>query len=276
MKFKPAKKEFSLDDLPETRGKQFLDFFKTRPLLFLQIGLVILLFALPFLLTFLVKYYAILLPASKTMEEVGYLSFYKTTTLVFDLFYGISFFFIFVALAGIGRIIRQWAWGEGIYFWHDFKKGIKQNIKVFSIYWFLFSLCFFLNDLVSFLINNAIVVYIISGLILLLLPLMMMGLSQSLLYTNTFIKVIENSFFYCLKKPLMTLLFFIFGCGVMCLGLIDQIMIQAICYVALFLLILPVLITGWHQVCLSIFDKYTNKEYYPNLYQKGLRGEFLK
>ena len=109
MKFRPAKKEFSLDDLPETRGKQFLDFFKTRPLLFLQIGLVILLFALPFLLTFLVKYYAILLPASKTMEEVEYLSFYKTTTLVFDLFYGISFFFIFVALAGIGRIIRQWA-----------------------------------------------------------------------------------------------------------------------------------------------------------------------
>ena len=167
MKFRPAKKEFSLDDLPETRGKQFLDFFKTRPLLFLQTGLVILLFALPFLLTFLVKYYAILLPASKTMEEVEYLSFYKTTTLVFDLFYGISFFFIFVTLAGIGRIIRQWAWGEGIYFWHDFKKGIKQNIKVFSIYWFLFSLCFFLNDLVSFLINNAIVVYIISGLILL-------------------------------------------------------------------------------------------------------------
>ncbi len=80
MKFRPAKKEFSLDDLPENRGKQFLDFFKTRPLLFLQIGLVILLFALPFLLTFLVKYYAILLPASKTMEEAQKISFYKTTT----------------------------------------------------------------------------------------------------------------------------------------------------------------------------------------------------
>ncbi len=276
MKFRPAKKEFSLDDLPETRGKQFLDFFKTRPLLFLQIGLLLLLFAIPFLATFLIKYYGILLPASKTMEGDEYISFFKTTTLVFDAFYILSFFFLFLALSGLGRIIRQWAWGEGIYFWHDFKKGIKQNIRSYSLYWIAFSLLFFLSDLLSLLLSNRIVSYFLTGFLLLFLPLIMMGMSQSLFYTNPFGKTLSNSFFYCLKKPLITFVFLLLSYAILCLTLINQIMIEALCFLFLFLLILPLFICGWHQFSLSIFDEYTNKEFYPNIYQKGLRGEFLK
>ena len=276
MKFKPAKKEFSLDDLPETRGKQFLDFFKTRPLLFLQIGLLLLLFAIPFLATFLIKYYGILLPASKTMEGDEYISFFKTTTLVFDVFYILSFFFLFLALSGLGRIMRQWAWGEGIYFWHDFKKGIKQNIKGYSLYWISFSIIFFLSDLLSLLISNRILSYFLTGFLLLFLPFIMMGMSQSLFYTNSFAKTLSNSFFYCLKKPLITFVFLLLSYAMLCLTLIDQIMIQALCFLFLFLLVLPLFICGWRQFSLSIFDEYTNKEFYPNTYQKGLRGEFIK
>ena len=276
MKFRPAKKAFQVEDLPSTRGREFWDFFKTRFSLFLEIGGLLLLFSLPFLLSFLVKYYVLLYPASKSMEEAQYLSFYKSTRLLFDGVYSLCFFFLFLALSGIGRIVRQWIWGNGIYFWHDFGKGIKQNFKNYFFFWLCFSLFFVLDDFLSLTIKNSLITYVISGVILLFLPVLMMAMVETLVYNDSFFKLLSNAFSYLLKKPLITLLFFLFPCAVMCLTIIDQIMIQFLLFAILFGLLLPFYLVGWSLYCFSLFDEFTNKESYPSFYKKGLRFEFKK
>ena len=276
MKFRPAKKAFRIEDLPDTRGKEFLDFFKTRFSLFLEIGGILLLFGVPFLLSFLVKYYAILLPASKSMEEAQYLSFYKTTSLVFDGIYSLSFLFIFLALAGIGRIVRQWIWGNGIYFWHDFGKGIRQNFKSYFLFWLCFSFLFVLEDFVSLTVKHAFASYILSGLFLLPLPILMMGMVETLVYNDSFLKLLKNALSYLVTNPLISLAFFLFPCGVMCLTLIDQIMIQALLFVLLLGVLFPFYVVGWCLYCFYLFAEFTNKETYPALYKKGLKAEFIQ
>ena len=276
MKFRPAKKAFQIKDLPATRGQEFWDFFKTRFALFLEMGGLLLLFGLPFLASFLVKYYALLYPAAKSMAEAEYLSFYKTTRLLFSGVYSLCFFFLFLAFGGIGRIIRQWIWGNGIYFWHDFGKGIKQNFKNYFLSWLCFSFFFVLEDFCSLTIENSLIAYAISGVFLLLLPVLMMAMVETLVYSDSFFQLLRHSLSYLLKKPLATLLFFLFPCGVICLTLIDQIMIQFAVFSILFALILPFYLVGWSLYCFSLFDEFTNKESYPSLYKKGLRYEYEK
>ena len=105
MRFKPSSKAFSVDDLPETRQKQFGDFFKTRPGLFFQIGGVLLLFAVPFLACFLFKYYGILYPASKSLSPEEFEAFLKTNTLVFDGVYALCFLLLFNYLSLVKRVL---------------------------------------------------------------------------------------------------------------------------------------------------------------------------
>ena len=276
MRFKPSNKAYSIDDLPATRQKQFVDFFKTRPGLFFQLGGVLLLFALPFLACFLFKYYGILYPASQSLDPEEFEAFSKTNTLVFDGVYALCFLLIFLALAGLGRIIRQWAWGEGIYFWRDFGKGIQQNGKTALLCWVLFSLGFWGSDLISLLVPFLWVSIFFDGLCLLLLPFLMMLLVQSFVYSNPLGKALANSFFYLFKKPWWVLLFLLFPFGFFLLPLIDSILWQAFSYFLVFFLAMPRFMTGWELYCFSLFDAYTNQEFYPEIYQKGLRGEFQK
>ncbi len=276
MKFRPAKKAFQIEDLPKTRGQEFWDFFKTRFILFLEIGGILLLFGIPFLFSFLLKYYALLYPASKSMAEAEYLFFYKTTTLLFSGIYSLCFFFLFLALGGIGRIVRQWIWGNGIYFWHDFGKGVKQNFKNYLLFWLCFSFFFVLDELLSLMVGNSLVANLISGVFLLFLPVLMMAMVETLVYSDPFFRLLRNAFSYLLKRPLIALLFFLFPCAVVCLTLVDQIMIQFLLFAILFALILPFYLVGWSLYCFSLFDEFTNKESYPSLYKKGLRHEFEK
>ncbi|HAS56444.1 MAG TPA: hypothetical protein DEF61_04825 [Firmicutes bacterium] len=276
MKFKPSKKEFLVADLPVNRKAQFFDFFKTRPMLFLEIGLLLLLFFSPFLVAFIFKYYVVLLPAYNSLSETEYISFYLTNSLVFDFVYCLCFLFVFIGLSGIGRIIRQWAWGNGIYFWHDFIKGVKQNIKAYLLFWLLFSVFYFVSDLLVLTMGNFFTKYIFAGISLLLFPVLIMGMCLSLIYSDRPLKLLINSFSYCLKRPFYTFLFLLFPYGVLCLNLIDQIMVLFLVVVILILIIFPLYMVAWHLYCLSLFDDFTNKEYYPNLYKKGLREEYIK
>lgn len=137
-KEKSSPKDFSPDDLPSTRWQEYWDFFKTRPGMFFALGGTMLLFFVPFLIAFLLKYYAVLSTAASQLSEEDFLSFSLTNTFVFDAVYAVCFLIFFLGLAGNARIIRQWAWGEGIYFWHDFGLGVKQNGKNYVLASLLF------------------------------------------------------------------------------------------------------------------------------------------
>ncbi len=276
MKFRPAKRDFTVDNLPNSRKAQFFDFFRTRLGMFFSFGGVFLLFGVPLIAAILLKYYMFLVPASKTLGEADYASYHKTICLIFDFVYCLCFLFFFLAFAGLGRIFRNWAWGKGIYFFHDFLLGIKKNFPSYFPLWFIFSFFFFASEFVSLSVSESWISYLVGGACLLLVPPLLMAMSEVLYYSNSFGKLLMNSFSYCFKKPLMTLIFLLIPYGTLCLGLIDWIMIMVLIVALVMLLLLPVIYVSWNLYALSIFDEFTNSEYYPSIYHKGLRDEFVK
>ncbi len=276
MKFRPAKRDFAIENLPGSRKAQFFDFFRTRLGMFLSFGGVFLLFGFPLITAILLKYYTFLMPASETLGEADYASYYKTTCLIFDFVYCLCFLFLFLAFAGLGRIFRNWAWGKGIYFFHDFILGIKKNFPSYFPLWLIFSFFFFASKFISLSASETWISYLVAGVCLLLLPALMMATSQILYYSNPFGKLFSNSFSYCFKKPLVTLVFLLVPYGILCLELIDWIMIMVLMIALTLLLLMPIIYVSWNLYALSIFDEFTNKEYYPSIYHKGLRDEFIK
>ncbi len=276
MKLRLGKKDFSVEDLPNSRKAQFLDFCKTRFGMFFSFGGIFLLCGLPLLAAILVKYYLFLLPAYKSLSEAEYVSFYKTTCLIFTLLYCLCFLFLFLGAAGLGRVFRQWAWGKGVYFFHDFLLGIKKNFPSYLLLWLLWSLFYFLSKFISLSVSSIWLSYLSGGICLLLLPALFMAMSQVLYYSSSLTKLFVNSFSYCFKKPLVTFAFLLIPYGVLCFGLIDQVMVMVLVVALSLLLLLPFYFVGWNLFALTIFDEFTNREYYPAIYQKGLRGEFKK
>ena len=183
---------------------------------------------------------------------------------------------LFLAFAGTGRITRQWAQGKGIYFWHDFLYGIKKNFGSYFLFWLFFSLFYLLCKLVALLASKLWISYLVSGLCLLLLPGLMMAMAETLYYSNSLLKLLSSSFSYCLKKPFSTIALLLLPYGVLCIGLIDKVMIMVLILVLTILLIFPLYFVGYHLFALSLFDEFTNKEFYPAVYHKGLRDEFKK
>lgn len=275
MKFRPAKKEYGINDLPLTRKDQFFDLIKTRFSLFLEIGGILLLFATPFLFAFIIKYFVILKNAEPNLNADEFLAFKKFIYLIFDGIYCLCFLLIFTALAGIGRIIKEWVWGKGVYFWHDFIKGIKENFFLYLGLWFIFSIFFLINEFLYIYIDNDIVYILFGGFSMLLLPLLMMIMSQSVIYNSPFNERVRNSFFYLVKKPFVTLLFLLFPYAILSITIIHLLIVEFFVFALAFLLFCPFYIVGWYLFSLSLFDEYTNKEFYPSFYKKGLREEFL-
>lgn len=140
-------------------------------------------------------------------------------------------------------------------------------------------LCFFslghlLQDVIGIYVGNVVFRYLLQGLVLLLLPALLMTLSSSSIYSDSFSKGLGNSFVYCLKKPQWVLLFLLPCYGVAFFVAIDRVLLQAALYAGVVFLILPLYAVGWFLFSLSLFDHFTNQAYFPDYYLRGLSGEF--
>lgn len=143
MKRKPkvSKTAYTQNMLPQNRKEIFFDVIHLQWRNLLLLGLILLLFALPLLLStiaediYIPNFYASVDPdtTEQQMEAAYALAYWEigrslVNTLLLVLFS--------VAVSGVCRIIRQYAWEENVHIPTDFVKGIKDNIMqmAFSIY----------------------------------------------------------------------------------------------------------------------------------------------
>lgn len=136
---KTAKTDYTQAMLPHTRKEVFIDVVKLHFRELLLCGVIVFLFSLPMhiLTLFEDAYIANInsgLPENATSQQLGdayneliaFQNFGAVMDVVFILIFSIGF-------SGLMRVIRQYAWEENVFFWHDFCKGIRQNIKHTSL-----------------------------------------------------------------------------------------------------------------------------------------------
>mgnify|MGYP003297642874 CR=1 FL=1 len=280
-KIKQAENDFSEALLPSTRRQQFKDLLKNEWKTLLTIGLLLLLFSLPYIGIYIFRYISASLYTSYLFDG-GYTEHQVSFNLmifhlIFDGFNIVSYVSISICLAGVFRVLDNLVLGEGILFKDDFILGIKKNWKSFVVCGVIFALIKALYRFSTNFFNydGSTGKTILTGLMIIivylfLIPVLIYSVSLRSKYKIT----INNTFKAASKFSIVTIIpfgiFTILLFFVLYFSLIAQVFILGILICIIVVLVVPIYVLLVHLYVTFVFDKYINQYDYPDIYRKGL------
>ena len=182
-------------------------------------------------------------------------------------------------IAGSFNVMKKLVWLDRVVFFDAFKQGIKGNVSkiivnaliltlVYAIGLLSYSYILF-NDLK--LIEQVMMIIVCLLLMIYLISVMFFGYAQMVVYTNTLGNYLKNSLIFSLLSFPKTSLLIIMAMVLVPIGFLFESVVGIVIVYSFYFLI------GFGYVVLlftlnshNVFDKYINKEHYPNIYKKGL------
>ena len=276
--------EFSVNDLPLNRGRQFFDILKNDWKLILGLGFIFLLFSIPYLTVGVLHWFIranlpAQLYADGGTDETVYQAL-QMTEILYEVALVPCSLLLCIPLAGSARIFKRLAHAEGVLFKDDFFMGLKMNIGHFILYMFFYCfLRFFAQFTYIYVENIPIVAPIVQGvsmgiLYLFFVPILLVMFTQDSLYKINVWMNFKNSYQIAVREILKLIIFSIIIFGVYFFRLFEHPIIETAIDIVLILLS-PFFLLALFLFMLSRFDKYINLDYYPDIYRKGLRPDFI-
>ena len=276
--FKKQEKHISdseaIRNLPHNRKEVFFDLLMHRKMYMFSLSCFVFMFFIPLAVDlFLFNYLeSISLATEKSIQYLFSLIFYSMVIMIPCMMIG------FLGFAGAFYTAKKVVWQEGTTVSVDFFQGIKENWKqalvngfIFSI--FLFGLVVGSCYLIIFMQSKPILLGVgIGALVLLFLAFGMviaLNFAQMVYYTNGFLATMKNSF--CLLGLLnwkIFVLYLLTTGGVVALACFNMITLAIGLF--LFAILNSVVIILYTLISHAGFDKYINKEHYPEMVNKGL------
>ena len=270
--------DYTQRERPKTRLAQFFDIFKNRFVELLKLSLLQTVFNLP-LLAVIFLFWLFIRQDGLTTQRVMGIFFIAAGALVICLMSS------FVGLTGSFYALKKLAYAEGEYASSSFFIGMREEWKRGLLIGFiaglsvgiallgLFYFLIFPSDIYDWLKGFGIAIVIIQ--LIVVLVVCYYSLAQVVVYTNTLRNMIKNSI-------IMGLIRFPINLGAIILypgGFIALVCIMPITmYVGLGLMLLTAAFGHllWMMVTMAEFDKFINKEKFPDYYRKGLYQEETK
>ncbi len=276
---KVAKIDFTEASLPHSRRDVFRDVLKNRWKDLLKVGALLLLFSLPLLVFGAVgeinaaNIYAEYKNGAISAET--YASEVAASNGAFALIKIIGYIIFSVGIAGSARVLRQIIWDEPLFFFEDFKDGIKIYGGQFALAMFLYGLCSYTAVFFSSAANGILYAIALGLGVFILLPAMFFWLSERTVYANKIGENIRNGFMFYVRTLfksigmlLLAFLPFTLEYVLEFFGLYNFIFKYSYLLICTFLF-LPLEIMLWLLYTYSVFDKYINAELFPEILHKG-------
>lgn len=276
---KVAKIDFTEASLPHSRRDVFRDVLKNRWKDLLKVGALLLLFSLPLLVFGAVgeinaaNIYAEYKNGAISAET--YASEVAASNGAFALIKIIGYIIFSVGIAGSARVLRQIIWDEPLFFFEDFKDGIKIYGGQFALAMFLYGLCAYTAVFFSSATNGILYAIALGLGVFILLPAMFFWLSARTVYSSRIGENIRNGFMFYVRTLfksigmlLLAFLPFTLEYVLEFFGLYNFIFKYSYLLICTFLL-LPLGIMLWLLYTYSVFDKYINAELFPEILHKG-------
>lgn len=280
-KLKIAKTDYTKNMLPQTRRQVFWDVVQLQWKKLLLLGMILLLFYLPLLLSAVTKdiYVANLYTSLKGADEAQRLAAGQTLAnldVLRSLVHILFLLVLAVAVSGVLRVVRQYAWEENVHLPTDMGKGIRDNYlqtaAIGVIAGLLYTLCltvYYTAPSYTSPLLSVLSLLPIGISLLVILPITLIALVMVPVYSNKLWMTFKNAFFIytrCLLKVLT---------GTVCtLSIwIPALIPNFYCHVfgSLFAVLLtPFALLGWTLFCYNCFDLHLNPIVCPDLIGKGL------
>ena len=272
---KKATHDFKINDLPKNRKEVFFDCLKMRYGIIMGLGLMCVLFALPIVICLLLRDISLSsllenIANQKYEEGEGYELFY-TLKMTYSVVMVPCFVIFGIGLSGVMYIIRQLVWYEGMFFFSDFFEGIKKNWKAYTASFFALGIYNVELTMLNYrqLSEMWYGIYLGVGL-LLVIPIVIFILLMSLIYKFSFRGSVRNAFLLYMRSITKTLLAELsIVLAFVPMG-ITHVVFKYIVLLVFVLFLLPPILMGVVLYGFSLFDKYINKEQYPELVNKGI------
>ena len=266
----------AIRSLPTTRKEVFFDLLKNRKMYLFALSCFTFMFFIPlavdlFYFNFLEM--AAIATNPDNLEKVLFsLIFYSMLIMLPCMVIG------FIGLSGAFYVAKKLVWQESTSLANDFFTGIKENWKhgfingaIFSI--FLFGLI--VGGSYLLVMSPTTPIWCGVGIGALILVFILFGIvnaltfTQDVYYSNSYGVTMKNAFCFLGLLNWRVFLLFIFTTGlVVGLGCINFVTLAVGLF--LFAILNSVVIILYTLMSHSVFDKYINKEYYPDMVDKGL------
>ena len=259
--------------LPTNRKEVFFDLLKYRKMNLFALSCYTFMFFIPLAVDLIYfNFLESMAIAAEKNEYLFSLLFYSMLIMLPCMVIG------FIGLAGGFYVAKRMVWQEGISLASDFFKGIKENWKHAVINGVIFGLTLFALIVGgSYLIMNVPVHPAVKGIgigaLVLVFSLFSMvialNFTQGVYYENSYGVTLKNSFSFLGLLNWRVLLIYLFStASVVVLGLFNLLTLAIGLF--LFAVLNSVVIILYTLISHSAFDKYINKEHYPEMVNKGL------
>ena len=268
-------KDYEYSSLPTTRKEAFKDVYRHNFKTIFSCGVMLLLFSLPLIAFLIVMNIGRLGMNTDTYSE----EVLESVLLVWDLILNggvIVLLYVFlIGLMGVMRVLKLLVWQEGINFGHDFRVGIKENIKQMTLFYVFGALIYAATYCVYiFLLQFIIGISLILLFTIIFVPIIFWSFYTINVYQTTFFNYLKNGLFFYAHSIGWTLLFVVVVIWPFFLMFIPMngylFLIKYPIIILLILFYYPFLLIVGYLYALSKFDKHINQENYPEIYRKGL------
>ena len=207
-KVKPAKTDYLDSMLPRNRKEVFFDVFKLHWRSLVLLGIIILLFCLPFIFVEIFEFFAVMNTQSQEDVVVDSVLISNISNLI-----KVPFFLLLaIALSGVIRVIRQFCWIENVTLSYDFFLGLKQNVRqvlvlmiITSIFWYLSLYCLNISY-ISANIMKYVLVLPFGLFVFVIMPIIGYMLVAIATYSNSFLQNIKVAFIVYASNPFTAIL----------------------------------------------------------------------
>ena len=268
-KYLYSNKQFNENDLPSNRKEVFFDVLKLHYFSLIKIGLISLLFSLPLFIINFFKDYSFIV-AHETGESNTVILIVLCTVEVF------AVLLMSIPAAGLGRIFREYAWLEPVFFTSDFKTSLKDNFKPTFISFVWIAILNLVFNAIYYLYNSGWVIAIPFGLnVGVFFPLLMHAIFINITYTNKYLVNFKVACYFYFKHLPSTMLCIFLICAFKVYDLfqfanIIAILTKNFVFVIIIIFIMPMILLGTQLNELRIFDKHINSVRFPDLVNKGI------
>ena len=282
-KVKYANSDYLYSSLPNTRKDAFKDVYKHNFLTILKCGVALAVSLIPVLL------FSMFMDIGRLGMTITNYSEEDLVGVIFlwNIFRNVGICLLLVvvvlALSGIIRILKLVIYQEGVDFFYDLKVGIKENFPYTLGFYLIFIIIYLVTYYLQLLfLNQYIGLVVLSIFFVLFTPMLLWAVMTIAIYQSKLWDYIKNSAFFFFKNIGFSLLFVFMVIWPMILSLLvaDSLLSIPISpfYIAIkdtLLLVLglfyyPFLIIVALLFASSKFDKYINRDKYPEIYRKGL------
>ena len=193
--------DYQYSSLPATRKEAFKDVYHNNFKTILSSGVMLMLFSIPLLVFLFVMDIGKfgMTPDRFSEEEL------RGVLLLWDLIVNggaiILLYAVLIGLMGIMRVLKLLVWQEGIDFFHDFKVGVKENFKHFSLLYLVFAILYVASYLVYiFLLNFLVGIWLMFIYVIVFVSMGIWGLFVINVYQCNFWNYLKNALFFYTKS----------------------------------------------------------------------------